>query len=159
MRSLLLSVLLLLAVSLFFCYGLKAQDSALILPMSSPLWESLLPATSSLPAQIRAYRDTWMKQLAGLQTNNDDLLTSNASLRLDNEGLQASLQASQADLATSKSAQQQLQTALDDSTRSTIRAQSDARALKAQNTLLKWSGGILLLAGGVYFGGHALGAW
>ena len=90
-------------------------------------------------------------------------------LQQDNESLTASLAISQGLEAILESKSAQLQTDLDASIASTTqikadlqKATIDAKALEAQNEVLKIGGGILLAglaALGIYEGGHALKAW
>jgi len=169
MRSRSFSVLF--CVALLFCGSLMAQgqSSTPISLTSDQLLLMLLQQTQSLPNQIEAFRTSLTGQINSLQQNVTSLQNDNASLTASNsisdslnKELQVSLDQSRADLATSEQAQKVLQTSLQKSIDDTTKAQADAKALEAENGLMKYgylSLGVLLAGAGAYEGGHALRWW
>ena len=165
------SLVLLCAAALFStCLTVNAQDSTATSQMSESLWTMLLQTTNDLPAQIDSLTDSFNTQIASLQANNADLTSSNStlkasndSLKLENADLTNSLKVSQAALAISEEQRKQLEKDLQDSTQSTIQAQKSAKALEAENGLLRVLGVVLgistALTGGYVVGHLALNWW
>jgi len=161
----------LLCAGLLFCSSLGAQasGSTTTSPLSEPLWQALLPIATTLPNSYDSFIASLQSQVSTLTDNNSslsssnlELLASNNSLTLENAALKASLKASQDAEQTSEAKSTLLQRDLSDSIASTTRAQADAKALEAENGLLKIGAvglGAAAVSGAVYIIGHALGAW
>ena len=154
-----------------FCTSLiaQAQSSTPTSPtppipptLSDPLWQTLLPLITSLPANFKAYQDN-------LTSQANSLRQTMLGLQQDNASLTASLAISQALESTLEGRSTQLQTDLDASTASTTqikedlrKAQGDARALEAQVSILRVGCitlGVGLGAIAVYEGGRVLHLW
>ena len=137
--------------------------------LSEPLWQTLLPLITGLPASFKAYQDNLTAQIGNLQSTMLSLQSSNSQLQQDNASLQESLEASQVAAETSQKQSQQLQTDLDASGAFTIqvqqdlrKAQSDAQGLEAQVSVLRIGCitlGVSLGAVAVYEGGRVLHLW
>jgi len=130
--------------------------------LSEPLWQTLLPLITTLPANFKAYQISLTNQLSSLQQTMQQL-------QQDNESLTASLQTSQEAVATLESKSAQLQTDLADSTASTTqieadlkKASTDAKALERQ--MVVWRGigigaSVAVGAVGIYEVGHLVLKW
>jgi len=171
--------LLVLFCAVGLCCGsltVQGQSSTLtsnppVIPptLSEPLWQTLLPLITTLPANFKAYQDSLTSQIDSLQATMLSLQNSSGTLQADNASLTASLAISQALESTLESKSTQLQQDLKLSIDSTTqikkdlqKAQVDAKALEAQNSVLR-IGCITLGVGlgvvAVYEGGRALKVW
>jgi hypothetical protein len=137
-RSPFFSVLCALAFLFFSSPGIQAQSSTLNSPALEPIWQTLLRATSDLPTLIDAYTASWTQQVESLQDSNALLQTSVEILESQNADLQISLIRSRADLAISEQEQARSAKLLDDSMLHITQAQVAAKALEAENAILKY---------------------
>ena len=137
-RSRFFWALLALALALSSSPATQAQSSLPSLPALEPVWQTLLRATSDLPSLIDSYTESWTQQVASLQDSNGLLQTSVDSLEQQNGDLQNSLIRSRADLAISEAEQARSAKLLEDSMLHITQAQAAARALEAENALLKY---------------------
>ena len=168
----------LLCVAALFCTSLTAQGQSSTLSsqppvipssLSEPIWQTLLPLITSLPTNFQSFKSSLTSQVSSLQATMLSLQSSSSQLQQDNDSLTASLAISQALETTSESRSTQLQTALADSIASTglikadlQKAQVDAKALEAENGILKvgcigFGVGLGIVA--VLEGGRALHIW
>ena len=147
----------------------SSQPPAIPPQLSEPLWQVLLPLITALPINFKSYQESLTSQIGMLQANELQLQDSNSQLTQENASLQEYLSASQIAAETSQSRSTQLQTALADSIASTglikadlQKAQVDAKALEAENGILKvgcigFGVGLGIVA--VLEGGRALHIW
>jgi hypothetical protein len=126
-----------------FCFSsgvVQAQESKQSSEPSEPLWQTLLKLTNDLPSQIATFKSTSTLQTQALIEQIGQLQTSVGDLN-------NSLILSRADLVISQEAQKQSEKDLDASMLSTTKAESDAKSLQTQTTILKWAtGGSLAIA-------------
>jgi len=165
----LLCALFVVGSSLCAQQAMPQQSSTQNLQQAEPLWQTLLALTNGLPSQIDSLQASSLAQInsliasnAQLQISNSELQTSNDSLSQSNEDLRTSLQASQADLATSEQQRRQLQTDLDASTQSITQAQEAAKGLESEIGWLKvglYVAVPVALMGAAYMTGHLLLHW
>ena len=171
--------LLVLFCAVGLCCGsltVQGQTSISNSQIVEPLWQALLKATADLPSQMQSWKIDTLEQvqtlhqnMLSLQTETQSLRDSNASLQASNaistqlnEDLTQSLAASQASLLTSKAELAKSQTLLQNSILSITKAQVDAKALEAQNSVLRIgciTFGVGLGVVAVYEGGRALKVW
>jgi len=131
------SVSLLLSLCLFgpsFPALSYSEEATGNLPSNSQtpetLWQTLLDQTSSLPENFSIFKLSLENQVNSLSTSNELLQKTNDDLTTKNESLTESLKQSKTRAETSESKSTQLQTDLDASMLSIIRAQNEADRLE-----------------------------
>lgn len=174
MRSVVLWVLLLLALSLFFSYTLKAQNSS---PPSPATERASAPTTPTESFVSQTLRPLLAEALISSESSDEELLRLRRQKLIDD----AQRQKEQADSAKALSEQSaradRLQSYFDELSgkltdfsgsedekqAAALRAIDDitrqARALQAENKLLRLGGGTVVVGALVYIVGHAAGAW
>lgn len=129
----------------------ETQDSEALLRISRPLWDQLYSIAETLPNQYDLFVKNLLIKIDLLQSNNQDLTDSNASLKRNNEDLATSQKKSKIQEAILEGKSESLQKALDDSMRSTTQALNKIKFQSIE--LWIWRGttvagiiGILILA-------------
>ncbi len=156
--------LALFCAAAWFSGSLIAQASASTPTSQAPeaLWQSLRTITSQLPSQFDSFTQSLTAQTNLLIASNASLQANVASLQTSNAQLTLSLKTSQAQAVTLENQLKLLQADLNDSTKSIILAQTQAKSLEAQLGVAR----IGFIAAGVvavvlmgYEGGRVTGAW
>lgn len=122
-------------------------------------WDQLKSSIDSLPTAISDWQQNLIEQVTQLRSRNALLQTKNESLTSRLKDSQTSLDQSKAEVKTSSAKLSLSNQALTASMQSTAKVQVQAKALEAQNKILKWSLGIVAAAAVVYFGGKVARLW
>ena len=155
------SRLLLVLLSLLALYSMPqktlAQSSTQNLVLPEQAWKTLHDMSNPLVTNYDQYQSSLKSQMDMLQVKNQQSMDYIITLEKDNESLAESLMILKTQEATSESNLLHIQTALKASTSSTIKAQSEAKALEMRIGLWKTIGisfGLGLGSIAVYEIGH-----